>query len=133
MKNLTDGQKVRRIRELFGFTQDEIAQKLQITPQAYSRIERGETSLDLDRLKLIAEKMGITTDDIMKFDERKFLISGNNNNSGEANDSAFQFNIIVNESSNQKAIEILEKIIEQQQEEIKELRQELKALKNNRS
>lgn len=80
MKNLTDGQKVRRIRELFGFTQDEIAQKLQITPQAYSRIERGETVLDLERLKLIADKIGISTDEILNFDEINYLRFSQNKN-----------------------------------------------------
>jgi len=127
MKNLKDGQKVRRIRELFGFTQDEIAQKLQITPQAYSRIERGETVLDLERLKLIAEKIGISTDEILNFDEKNYLRLSQNKN--QSNENPFHVNLFVNESSNQKAIEILEKIIEQQQEEIKELKQELKALK----
>jgi len=124
-----DGSKIKRIREIVGKTQDEIAKKLNITTQAYSRIERGKTSIEMNRLNKIAEAFGMTIEEILKFDDKKFLISGNNTNNGEANENALQFHLTINEApNNEKVIEMLEKIIEQQKEEIQYLRKQLENL-----
>lgn len=119
--------KIKRIRELFGKTQEEIAEKLNITPQAYSRMERGESSISVERMEDIAKALGVSVEDIYKFDEKKMVISGNTNH-GEAHDNALHFNLTIHEHDCSKAIEILEKTIEKQQEEIVFLRHQLECL-----
>ncbi len=51
------GTKIKRIREMRGITQEEIAEELNLTAQAYGRMERGETSISAERLGKIAEKL----------------------------------------------------------------------------
>jgi transcriptional regulator with XRE-family HTH domain len=97
-----DGAKIKRIREMKGKTQEEIAEKLNLTAQAYGRMERGETSINTERLGKIAEALDVSVEDIYRFDDRKFMISGNNN--GEANENV-QFNLNIYDSD--KAIDIL--------------------------
>jgi transcriptional regulator with XRE-family HTH domain len=88
-------------------------------------MERGETSITTERLEKIANALGVSVDEIMKFDGSKFLISGNSNN-GEANESNLQFNLNIYESD--KAIEVLKETIRNQQEEIKYLHSQIEKL-----
>jgi transcriptional regulator with XRE-family HTH domain len=119
------GSKIKRIREMRGITQEEIAEALNLTAQAYGRMERGETSISAERLGKIAEKLGVNTDEIMRYDENKFIISGNSNN-GEANEDALQFNLNIYES--ERAIEVLKETISNQHEQIKFLQNQVEKL-----
>lgn len=42
--------KIKKIRELKGYSQDYVANKLAISQRAYSKIESGETRLHWDRM-----------------------------------------------------------------------------------
>lgn len=119
------GTKIKRIREMLGKTQEEIAEKLNLTAQAYGRMERGETSINTERLEKIAGALGVSVDEILRFDGSKFLISGNSNN-GEANESPLLFNLNIYESD--KALEVLKETISNQQEEIKYLHKQIEKL-----
>ena len=119
------GSKIKRIREMRGITQEEIAEDLNLTAQAYGRMERGETSISAERLGKIAEKLGVNTDEIMRYDENKYVISGNSNN-GEANENGVQFNLNIYESD--IAVEALKETIKNQQDQIKFLQNQVEKL-----
>jgi transcriptional regulator with XRE-family HTH domain len=119
------GTKIKRIREMRGITQEEIAEELNLTAQAYGRMERGETSISAERLGKIAEKLGVNNDEIMRYDETKYVISGNSNN-GEANENGVQFNLNIYESD--IAVEALKETIKNQQEQIKFLQHQVEKL-----
>jgi len=63
------GNSLRKIRELKGFKQETVAKKLGLTTNGYGKIERGESTLNLDRLNQIAEVFGVSTNHILNFDE----------------------------------------------------------------
>lgn len=63
------GNSLRKIRELKGFKQETVAKKLGLTTNGYGKIERGESTLNLDRLNQIAEVFGFSINDILNFDE----------------------------------------------------------------
>ena len=119
------GTKIKRIREMLGKTQEEIAEKLSLTAQAYGRMERGETSISTERMVKIAYALGVNPEEIMRFDENKFVISGNSNN-GEANENGVQFNLNIYESD--MAVEALKETIKNQQEQIKFLQNQVEKL-----
>jgi transcriptional regulator with XRE-family HTH domain len=119
------GTKIKRIREMLGKTQEEIAEKLSLTAQAYGRMERGETSISTERMVKIADALGVNPEEIMRFDENKFVISGNSNN-GEANENGVQFNLNIYESD--MAVEALKETIKNQQEQIKFLQNQVEKL-----
>jgi transcriptional regulator with XRE-family HTH domain len=92
------GSKIRRIREMMGKTQNEIAKEINMTHQAYSRMERGESSISTNKLEQIAEALGVLVEDIYKFEDGNITIS-NNNNHGEAKENAFQLHFTVNKNN----------------------------------
>lgn len=72
------GQKVKKIRELKNFTQTHIASELGITQSAYSKIELGETDVSFVKLTRIAEVLGVSTEEIVSFNEQMIFNVMNN-------------------------------------------------------
>jgi transcriptional regulator with XRE-family HTH domain len=60
------GNRIRKIREEQSFTQENIADELNITHGAYSKIERGETDVQVTRLYDIAKILKVEVVDFFK-------------------------------------------------------------------
>jgi transcriptional regulator with XRE-family HTH domain len=60
-----NGAKIRMIRELRGFSQENVAIKLGITQTSYSRIENNHSKLDTVMLEKLAAEFGVTVIDIL--------------------------------------------------------------------
>ncbi|MET3539052.1 helix-turn-helix domain-containing protein [Chryseobacterium limigenitum] len=79
------GHKIRSIRELKNLTQDHIADRLQISQSAYSKLEK-ESNISDEKLQQIAEALEVKPEDIMAFDSQKYFnnvgnVEGDNSNS----------------------------------------------------
>lgn len=74
-------EKIRFLRQAKGWTQEEIADKLKMSPNGYGSIERGETDVNLSRLEQIADLFGIKLFELLGLDEKAiFNQSGTKNN-----------------------------------------------------
>lgn len=109
------GHKIRQIRELKGFSQEYIADKLGISQRAYSKIENNQTKIDWERITKIAEIFGVDPIDMVSFDDN--LIFNNCNQSGK-------FETFINNMP-ERLIEQYEKRINDLNEEIQFLRRQL--------
>lgn len=65
--------KIRILREMKGYTQENIAHELGISTKAYQKIESGETKLTISKLNSIAKIFGVHSLDILKFDDVVFF------------------------------------------------------------
>ncbi len=52
-------KKIRSLREIKGYSQEFMAEKLDISQRTYSKIESGQVKLDLERLKAIADLLEV--------------------------------------------------------------------------
>jgi transcriptional regulator with XRE-family HTH domain len=75
------GEKVRRLREIKGMKQESVAQELGMTTNGYGKIERGESSITLERLEQIARVLEMSPLDILRFDEKTVYHIQNMNSS----------------------------------------------------
>lgn len=74
-------EKIRVMREINQWSQEEMAEKLDISPTGYAKIEHGKTNLTLDRLKQIAQIFNIDVVELIAQNERAFFFSiGDNSN-----------------------------------------------------
>lgn len=73
-------RKIRMIREIRSISQEAIATHLNISPQAYGKIEREETKLDFDRIGEIASYLQLQIGDIINFDEKNIFKNTFNQN-----------------------------------------------------
>lgn len=62
--------RISSIRKKRGISHDAMAANMNLSQAAYSKIEKGETKLTLERLTQIAEILDTTTQDLMGFDEK---------------------------------------------------------------
>ena len=63
------GNKIRKIREIKGLKQENVADKIGLSLSSYGKIERGEVKLSVERLSTIAAAMELPINAILEFDE----------------------------------------------------------------
>ncbi|MCK6649034.1 MAG: helix-turn-helix transcriptional regulator [Bacteroidia bacterium] len=113
------GLKIKKVRELKGYSQEYISTQLGITQNSYSKIERGETKLNVNKLMDICKILEIDINTLLNFDEK--MIFNNCTQSGNfGENNTFVFNTI------DKIQELYEKIIQSKDEEIARLNSMLK-------
>ena len=117
------GYKIKNIRELKNFTQEYMAEKLDISQAAYSKMEKGDTKISQDKLNKIAEILEINPDDITDFDNKKVLNSFNNVKG--SNNGIITYNekdmILIRQLYEDK-VALLEKLLQKSEEEVKHLK-----------
>ncbi len=64
------GHRIKKIRELRNFSQQYMAEKLEITQQNYSKMETGEIDFPVSRLQSLAKILEIKPEEIFMFDEK---------------------------------------------------------------
>lgn len=115
--NATIGKRIRKYREERGFSQEELAERLHISRSTYQRIENGETNSWVNHIENICTSLEVNMDEILKPEEGYVQV---NNNNEQTNDSAS--GMIQNQTNNYNASE---KLIEQYEERIKELKDQV--------
>ena len=73
-------EKISAIRHLRGWSQEDMAAKLNMSKNGYAKIERGETDIPLSRLKEVAEILGVKLRDLFDTDEKIFFSSHDHSN-----------------------------------------------------
>lgn len=61
-------EKIRKVRESKSWSQEQMAEKLNMSLNGYAKIERGETKLYLDKLEQIAQVFDIDVVELMQSD-----------------------------------------------------------------
>ena len=58
------------LRNMYGMSQEEIAEKIGISRQAYAKWEKGETVPDVERCQKLAELYGVTIDSLVNYSDK---------------------------------------------------------------
>lgn len=114
------GTKVKKLRELKNFTQEFMANALEMTPSGYGKIERNETEVSYQKLERIADILGIKVEDIINFNE-SFIFNVMHNQTGNGY-------VVNNISTSDNEKKLYEQIIAQQKDEISYLRKVIEKL-----
>ncbi len=81
---LTIGEKIRHFRDLKGYSQEYMAQKLNISTKTYNSLETEKTKVSLEKVQKIAKLLGIDYLELLSYGEKITQINtgdieGNNN------------------------------------------------------
>jgi transcriptional regulator with XRE-family HTH domain len=72
------GEKLRKIRDFYGYKQEDVAGQIAVSASQYSKYERDETPVTLETLEKIRKVYKLTQMDVLNWDERNiFNFSGN--------------------------------------------------------
>lgn len=112
-------EKIKNYQEKNKWSQEDMANQLQMSASAYAKIERGDTRLHLDKLQQIAQVFNIDVFDLMPNDAKNIIVNINEN--GESNNT----NYSVTNDVLAKEIENLKNLIAQKDLFIQEKDQRL--------
>jgi transcriptional regulator with XRE-family HTH domain len=109
---MTVGTKIKKLRELRNYTQQYMADQLELSVSGYSKIERDESDLTISRLEKIAEVLDVDLRSILSFDENMIF---------NICDNAAPYIAFRDQTINQQ--ELYDKIIAQYKQEIEDLKE----------
>ena len=112
-------EKIKFIRSLKSWTQEQVADKLGISTHAYAKIERGETDVNFSRLQQFAEIMEIDLLQLLSFDEKNIFNFNKNNSQSQI----ICFNSSMEQSENKHELEKANLMNEQLQKEVNYLKE----------
>lgn len=73
-------EKIRFMRQLQGWSQEDMADKLEMSVSGYAHIERGETDVQVSKLEKIAKAFGVDLLELLTFGEKNIVcLAGDNN------------------------------------------------------
>lgn len=67
------GRRIRKLRELFDYSQESVATELGMSISGYSRIERDEVKITLDKLMIICKLLNVAMPDLIHPNENHVL------------------------------------------------------------
>ena len=68
------GNKINQLRKLSGMTQEQLAEKIDVTRQTISNWELGETSPNPEQLKLLSKALNVSIDELLNNDVKSVII-----------------------------------------------------------
>ena len=127
-------EKIRTIREMRNWSQEDMAEKMNMSKNGYAKIERGETKLNLHKLEQIANIFNIDVLELIKNDDKNvmFFMNDHNTNYYGSNESLTseiaQLKLTI--SHKDELLKQRELVIEQKDSEISALKEIISLLKS---
>jgi transcriptional regulator with XRE-family HTH domain len=129
----TISEKIRSLRQLRGFSQQNMADSLGVSVNAYSKIECGDTDVSWSRLEQVAKVFEIPPSELVAFGEKPFFYFKNNQsknkesyivsfNAGGHELSSELERLRIQSESQKKELQHLQKIITLLEEQIAQLK-----------
>ncbi|QSW91187.1 MULTISPECIES: helix-turn-helix transcriptional regulator [Flavobacterium] len=119
------GRKISRIRELRDMKQEALAYALGMSQQSISIIENSET-VDEEKLKAIAEVLGVSAEGIKNFSEEAVLNNIQNNYEGSVINSGPVVNHNCNFNPLDKVVELYERLVQAEKDKVEYLEKLMK-------
>jgi transcriptional regulator with XRE-family HTH domain len=119
-------EKIRFMRQQKGWSQEEIADRLNMSPNGYGNIERGYTNINMTKLNEIAELFDASLSELFECDKNVFNSIGDSNSGEQKNQNFCSLFSDTADCSRNTQVELNEKqllINAMQSNEIKMLKQ----------
>jgi len=120
--DLNLAERIKFMRTFYGWSQEQMAEKLQLATSSYAKIERGQSDVTFSKLQQIAKVFGIELSDLFKLNEKNvFNIIGNSDTQAISHINIYTCDAAKFQHENEK----LKFIVEQKDKEIELLKQQL--------
>lgn len=118
-------EKLKVMRQCRDWTQEELAEKLGLAVNTYAKIERGETTIKLDKLKKIAQIMSVNIKELIDTNEKTVLNYAEHCD----NNRNLQCHIVLTETQCAHELEKAQLLLNERDREIKSLNEQIIQLK----
>lgn len=125
-------EKIKKLREAKEWSQEQMAEKMNMSLNGYARIERGETKLHLDKLQQIAQILDIDVVNLIAPDDRNVCLQiGDNIHLSPVYQGSNDQSLVIEVEKLKLSLSYSQQIIEQKNNEIKALKDMIELLKQN--
>jgi transcriptional regulator with XRE-family HTH domain len=118
------GENIRRILDLKGIKQEVFAEKMGVSQTAISKL-LSTPKIDDERLKEVADKLGVSVEAIKRFDADAVMLFIENINSYDHSTGSIARIDIYNIHPIEEVTKLYERMLKEKNDEIEKLRQEL--------
>lgn len=123
-------EKLRQLREMQDWTQEEMAEKMQMSASGYAKLERGDNNLNIERLEQIAQIFNIDIADLTSQGKGIiFVVGGDYGDNNSISHYGTTESIIQELEKTKLTLSHKEEIIDKLNEQIVDLRELVKLLK----
>lgn len=128
-------EKIRTLRELNNWTQEDMTEKMNVAPNTYARFERGETRLDFNKLQQIAMLFHCKLTDLIDQDKQTLFFQIGDDNHQQQNSTHYSSsNVLSAENEKLKLIiQHKDELLTQKENELATLKLVLDLLKKQNS
>ena len=119
-------EKICLLRKIKGWSQEDMADKLQMSVHGYANIERGETDVQLSRLEQISQVLGVELQNLFGMNDKVVL---NLASTWHDHSSQNNFQSLMAQRELEHELEKARLIIEQQHKEIQYLQEIIELMK----
>lgn len=123
-------EKIRILREMNHLSQEDMAEKLNMSSSGYAKIERGETKLYLEKLQQIAHILNIDIIELINSPERNICFLINENSQSSSNYYANNDALIIENEKLKLSINYKDELLSQKDNEISSLKEIITLLKS---
>jgi len=124
--DLNLAERIKFMRTFYGWSQEQMAEKLQLATSSYAKIERGQSDVTFSKLQQIAKVFQIELADLFKLNEKNVFNIIGNSDTHAISSSISSINIYTCDAAKfQHENEKLKFIVEQKDKEIELLKQQL--------
>lgn len=113
---------IRQLREKHNWTQEEMAERLDMSKNGYAKIERGESLPSLSRLEQIATVLEVNWFELLKANDKNLVVQTQNHNAN------YHVNHYANNESLKAEIEKLQLVIAHKDEIIEQKNRQISLL-----
>lgn len=125
---MDNGTKLRLLREHHGYSQEYVANELDISQSTYFKLESGQTKLTVERAKQLAKFYNISPEYFLS-DESTYIHFGKDNSFGPIQNNTNKYFDEENKGLYEKLVQEKDKRLLEKDLQIKELNTELKVLR----
>ena len=120
--------KIRMMRELRQLSQEDMAEKMNMSPSGYAKIERGVTRLQYDKLVQIAQIFNVSLSDLVDNDKGVIFFMNENGNNTSANYYSGDYSIMFEIEKLKLQLIHKDELLEQKEKELEMLRKMISLL-----
>ncbi len=125
-------EKIKMMREMNQWTQEDVAEKLGMSTTGYAKIERGQTNVSVEKLKQIAQIFNINIAQLLDDNEKLVICSIGDNHSNYNNYFGMNEKLIAQNEKQQLEIQLKDELLKQKDAEISALKELIELLKGTK-
>ncbi len=125
-------EKIKMMREMNQWTQEDVAEKLGMSTTGYAKIERGQTNVSVEKLKQIAQIFNINIAQLLDDNEKLVICSIGDNHSNYNNYFGMNEKLIAQNEKQQLEIQLKDELLKQKDAEITALKELIELLKGTK-